>query len=184
MRQLPNLVTCIRILLTPWIVITLITGDCLRALQLSWIAGSTDFLDGLLARRMGGVSRTGAYLDPIADKILLTSLFLCFGFANLVPSWLVWLVVGRDLLILTMAGLGLLFTAVRDYPPSLSGKLCTALQILTALVIMTRCAFPDRVGTGAASAMVWATTAVTVWSGLTYVWRAILTLRRGSPATV
>src|SRR5688572_33215575 len=91
----PNLLTCVRIAMTPWIVVALVQGDCRKALWLSCIAGFTDAADGFLARRFGWSTRLGAYLDPIADKFLLTSLYVCFGIAGIVPGWIVWLVVGR-----------------------------------------------------------------------------------------
>ena len=94
--SLPNLLTCVRIALTPVIVFALIASNCRDAFWLSLFAGLTDAADGYLARRMGYETRIGAYLDPIADKVLLTALYLCFGVADLVPWWLVWLVVGRQ----------------------------------------------------------------------------------------
>src|SRR5688572_32039723 len=125
----PNLLTCARIVLTPWIILALMYRDCREALWLSCVAGFTDGADGFLARRFGSASRLGAYLDPIADKFLLTSLYISFGILRVVPGWLVWLVVGRDVLILLMSGAGLIFTERRDYPPTLWGKLSTVLQI-------------------------------------------------------
>ena len=125
----PNLLTCVRIAMTPWVVIALVQGDCLKALWLSCIAGFTDAADGFLARRFGWSTRLGAYLDPIADKFLLTSLYVCFGIARIVPGWVVWLVVGRDILILLLAAGGILFTSRRDFPPTVWGKLSTVIQI-------------------------------------------------------
>src|SRR5688572_31459886 len=113
----PNLLTCARIVLTPWIILALMYRDCREALWLSCMAGVTDAADGFLARRFGWASRLGAYLDPIADKFLLTSLYVCFGIAEIVPHGVVALVVGRDVLILLLAVAGILFTGRRDYPP-------------------------------------------------------------------
>lgn len=175
MSQLPNLITGVRILLTPWIVVALLRGDCRTALWVSLIAGSTDYVDGYAARRLGVSSRSGAYLDPIADKILLTSLYVCFGIADLIPDWLVWLVVGRDVLILTMVAVGLLFTTVRDYPPTFAGKLSTFLQIVTSVAILSRCAYPGVVPSLLHMGFIAATTVATTWSGFQYVWRAITT---------
>ena len=177
MNQLPNLITGVRIVLTPWIILSLLRGACPLALWLSLLAGSTDFFDGYAARRLQIESRSGAYLDPIADKLLLTSLYVCFGVANLIPDWLVWLVVGRDIIILTMVAFGLLFTAVRDYPPTFSGKLSTFLQIVTSVAILSRCAYPGVVPSPLQSALLIATTVVTAWSGVLYVWRGFTTLR-------
>jgi cardiolipin synthase len=167
-----NLVTCARMLMTPWIVVTLVQGDCRKALWLSCIAGFTDAVDGFLARRFGWVSRVGAYLDPIADKLLLTSLYICFGIAGLVPKALVWLVVGRDILIVLLVGAGILFTARREYPPTIWGKISTVLQIAGAVIFLSACGYPFS----AAAAISWhaqaAVALATAWSGVHYVFRA------------
>ena len=168
----PNLLTCARMVLTPWIIVALIYRDCREALWLSCVAGFTDGVDGFLARRFGWKSRLGAYLDPIADKFLLTSLYISFGIAGFVPEWLVWLVVGRDVLILLMTGAGLLFTNRRDYPPTLWGKISTAIQIAGAFIVLCSCAYPPFVPLSLSSAALLAVAAATAWSGAHYVWRA------------
>jgi cardiolipin synthase (CMP-forming) len=169
----PNLLTCARILLTPYIVFTLVRGDCRQALWLSCLAGATDAGDGFLARRFNWVTRIGAYLDPVADKFLLTALYICFAIAGLVNQALVWLVVGRDVLILLMASAGLLFTERRDYPPTVWGKLCTGLQIGGAVVFLSACAYPGSVAPGFYSITEGTIAAATAWSGVHYVWRAM-----------
>lgn len=179
MGQIPNLITAVRVLLTPWIVLDVLRGDCSRALLVTLIAGSTDFIDGVAARHFSSTSRAGAYLDPIADKLLLTSVYLCFSIANLAPDWLVWLIVGRDVLILTMVAFGLAFTEVRDYPPSIWGKASTVLQIGTVLVILARCAYAAEVPVSFASAAIWATAVATCCSGAHYAWRAVQTIAHG-----
>jgi cardiolipin synthase len=73
--SLPNLLTCVRIALTPVIVLALLANNCRNAFWLSLFAGLTDAADGYLARRLGHETRIGAYLDPIADKVLLTALY-------------------------------------------------------------------------------------------------------------
>jgi cardiolipin synthase len=159
--------------LTPWIIVALIYRDCREALWLSCVAGFTDGADGFLARRFGWKSRLGAYLDPIADKFLLTSLYISFGIAGLVPEWIVWLVVGRDALILLMAGAGLLFTNRRDYPPTLWGKISTVIQIAGAFIFLCSCAYPPLIPLSLSSAALLAVAAATAWSGGHYVWRAL-----------
>ncbi len=170
MHQIPNLLTGIRILLTPVIVYALMQGQCGRALAITALAGVSDAADGYLARRMGAETRAGAYLDPVADKLLLTSLYLSFGIAGLAPSWLVGLVVGRDALILLMAAVGWMFMAIRDFPPSVWGKVSTVIQIGAAIVFLTGCALP--LGQPLHDAAIWLTTAATAWSGLHYTWTA------------
>ena len=122
------------------------TNKCTQAFWLSLIAGFTDAADGYVARWMGEVTRIGAYLDPIADKVLMTALYVCFGIAGLAPGWLVWLVVGRDIMILSLAGGGLFWKGIRDFPPTVWGKLCTLLQIAASLGII--CGVRIRHGPG------------------------------------
>jgi cardiolipin synthase len=173
----PNLLTCARIMMTPWIVVVLVHGDCSKALWLSVIAGATDAADGFIARRFGWLSRVGAYLDPVADKFLLTSLYICFGIAGLVPPWIAWLVVGRDILILLLTGAGMLFTGRRDYPPSLWGKISTVLQIAGAVLFLSACAYPFPAAAAISGATQAAVAAATAWSGLHYVRRAVVWAR-------
>ena len=176
----PNLLTYIRIGLTPFIVLALMHGDCPRALVLSLIAGATDAGDGFLARRFGWSTRVGAYVDPIADKLLLTSLFVCFGIRGIVPEWLVWLVVGRDALILLLVAGGMAFTARREYPPTFWGKLSTAIQIAAALVFLSAC---DGAFATLTAATIWVVAAATAWSGIHYLGRAVRWAREPGMAT-
>ena len=95
------------------------------------------------ARKMGESSRTGAYLDPIADKILFSVIYFSLALAHAIPWWMVAMVFGRDLLILAMAAYGLLFTSIRKFPPSVWGKLSTFFQISAAMMVMcARAGFP------------------------------------------
>jgi cardiolipin synthase len=169
----PNILTCARFLLTPWIIASLVAADCSRAFWLSCIAGATDAADGFLARRFGWETRLGTYLDPIADKFLLTSLYLCFGFSQLAPMWLVALVVGRDILILVMAAAGLLFSARRDFPPTLWGKISTVLQIAGAVVFLGACTSPEVVPDGLIRLAEASVGIATAWSGIHYFLRAL-----------
>lgn len=136
MINFPNLLTAIRLALTPLIALALLDGKYGRALVLFFVAGVSDAFDGFLARKLGETTRFGAYLDPVADKILLASIYLSLGFAGAMPWWMVGIVFGRDLLILSMVAWGLLFTSVRRFPPSIWGKISTFLQILAALLAM------------------------------------------------
>ena len=173
--SLPNLLTCVRIALTPVIVFALIASNCRDAFWLSLFAGLTDAADGYLARRMGYETRIGAYLDPIADKVLLTALYFCFGVADLVPWWLVWLVVGRDLMILSLAAAGLLWKGIRDFPPTIWGKLSTLLQIATSLSVISGCAY--SLSPTIVNCFLYATAITTAWSGLHYLGRAVVSAR-------
>jgi cardiolipin synthase len=171
-RNLPNLLTGARLVLIPFIVQSLWYADYRRSVWLLWVAGVTDLLDGYLARRFQWTSRFGSYLDPIGDKLMLVSVYVTLGLSGTVPRWLMWLVLGRDALILTMVAIALLFTTVRSFPPSRWGKLSTVVQVMGALIIIaTRAYFPDR-SPLVEGIVVPATAVATVGSGLHYVWLA------------
>jgi cardiolipin synthase len=175
-RQLPNLLTWSRILLTPLCVYLLVSGRPGLALPVTIVTGLTDTADGYLARRLGARTRLGAWMDPIADKLLLTSLYISFGIVNAAPVWLVWLVVGRDILILAMVAAGLAFTRIRDFPPTLWGKISTTVQIAGVLVLLAVCA-GSSLAVQLQSITIWAVGTVTAWSGVHYIWRAFHMLR-------
>ncbi len=176
MGWLPNLITIARIVMTPFIIRDVLDGHCAIALPFAMIAGATDALDGYLARLLKSTSRTGAWLDPIADKFLLTGLYLSFGYAKLAPWSLVWLVVGRDILILAMVAAGLAFTSIRDFPPTLWGKISTVLQIAGALILLGSCSAIPGISTLVQTTLI-AVFVGTAWSGVHYVWRATVLLR-------
>ncbi len=164
-----NLLTTARIVATPFVIQAILHGFYTRALLLLAVAALTDFLDGAVARRFSLSSRAGAYLDPIADKLLLSGVFVALGAARLAPWWLIFLIFGRDLYILLGAGIILALTKVRGFPPSVWGKISTFVQIATALVcLVERPVFPP---------LLWPCAAFTVWSGIHYTVRSIITLR-------
>ena len=174
MFNLPNLFTLARLVLAPFIASDILRGHYGRAIILLFAAGFTDVIDGFLARRFEISTRVGAYFDPIADKILLSVIYISLGLAGAMPWWMVAVVFGRDLLILAMAGYGLLFTSLRKFPPSVWGKISTFFQIAAALVVMgARAGIPAPV-TLARSLMLVAT----VVSGLHYIWRGVVMFRK------
>jgi cardiolipin synthase len=136
MRWLPSALSVSRIFFTPPIAAAILAHEFSYAYLLCWIAGATDFFDGFLARRYRWESRTGAWLDAVSDKVLLSTIYVCFARTGVAPVWLVGLVLGRDVMILTLALAGLLFTTIRDFPPSVWGKLSTNVQIATAAAIL------------------------------------------------
>ncbi|HUA21674.1 MAG TPA: CDP-alcohol phosphatidyltransferase family protein [Bryobacteraceae bacterium] len=173
MFNLPNLFTLARLVLAPFVAFDILHGHYALALVLFFLAGVSDAIDGFLARRLDQSSRVGAYFDPLADKILLTVIYISLGIAGAVPWWMVAVVFSRDVLILAMAGYGLLFTSVRAFPPSIWGKISTFLQIAAALVVMgARAGIPAPVGFA-----LWLMVAGTTVSGLLYVWTGISQLR-------
>ena len=162
-----NLFTLLRLLLAPVVATDIIRGRWTRALIVLFVAGFTDVIDGFLARHAGKPTRVGAYFDPIADKILLIAIYVALGAAQAIPLWMVLLVFGRDLLILAMAGYGLAFTTIRQFPPSVWGKISTAVQIAFVLAVLLDIR-------SAAQVLLWAVAALTLWSGVDYARRAIL----------
>jgi cardiolipin synthase len=170
---LPNLFTLARLILAPFVVLAILNAHYGRAIVLFFAAGITDVIDGLLARRLGESTPAGAYFDPVADKILLSAIYIALGVVRAIPWWMVALVFARDILILAMAAYGLLFTSVRRFPPSVWGKISTFLQIGAALVVMgARDGIPAPVDLA-----LWLMVAGTAWSGVHYVWQGIHILR-------
>lgn len=169
--NLPNLLSLSRLLIAPFAVRAVLAGEYRTALAIFAVAAITDGLDGPLARRLGCSTRLGAYLDPIADKALLSGAYLALGFSGLAPWWLVGLVFGRDLLILALVGAAFLFTRYRDFPPSLWGKLSTAVQALVGVLLIVDRAFPAA--GFPPDPLLAAVAAATLWSGIHYLWRAV-----------
>jgi len=134
--NLPNLLTLIRILLIPVFVILIINQSFLWALIIFAIAGITDGIDGLIARITHQRTELGAYLDPIADKLLLSAGFVTLAIIGMLPSWLAVIVIARDMIIL----LGILVMILTHIPPKIDpswmGKLTTSLQISTILLVL------------------------------------------------
>ncbi len=178
MKILPNLITAIRFVLTPVIVLAILRGEWNQAFWISIAAGITDILDGLAARGLHVSSRIGSYLDPIADKLLLTLIYLAFGIALAIPWWMVALILGRDLFIVAMAAYGYFFTTVRDFPPTVWGKLSTFVQIIAALAVMN-----NRGGSSIpAGPFLWTMIVTTAWSGIHYGWRGLKMLHAARAA--
>jgi cardiolipin synthase len=130
--NLPNLLTIGRILLAPFIIWLIISGEMLGAFIAFLVAGVSDGVDGFLAKRWSQVTALGAHLDPLADKLLLVSIYVALGVGSHLPPWLVILVVSRDLLILG----GLMVAWVMHRPmaikPLIISKVNTFAQILLA----------------------------------------------------
>ena len=130
MKHLPNVLTAARIVATPYLFWLTWQRDYTPVIWLFIAIGLTDIADGFLARHFHASSRVGAYLDPIADKLLLSGMFLTLLLARLMEPWLAFLVLGRDVLILVAAAGFYLAKRRRDFPPSVWGKASTFAQIL------------------------------------------------------
>lgn len=137
---LPNFITLIRMAIVPFVVLAIYEGDFLLALWILIVAGLTDSLDGYLARRFNMNSVVGAYLDPIADKMLLTAAYVSLtipqGQDVVIPLWLAILALFRDFLILFMAAVLYLVEGIRSFPPSILGKLTTLMHVVTVAVVL------------------------------------------------
>jgi len=171
--NLPNLLTLLRLLMAPLVIEAILQGRHLLALALFAGAAFTDYLDGAAARHFKTSTQAGAYLDPIADKCLLSGAFLALAAAHIVPWWLVAIIFGRDLYILLGAVIVMFLTPVRRLPPSVWGKLSTFVQIVTATAWMARDAFPSQPLDSFALLTIWPCAVCTVWSGLHYTWRGL-----------
>jgi len=171
--NVPNLFTLLRLLLVPFVILAILAGNHERALVLFACAAVTDIMDGATARYFGMTTQTGAYLDPIADKCLLSGVFLALAGARLVPLWFVAVIFGRDLYILFGAGFLLWLTPLRSFPPTVWGKASTFVQVVTAVVWMARNVLPFPILEALAAAIVWPCAGFTLWSGLHYTWRGV-----------
>jgi cardiolipin synthase (CMP-forming) len=170
--NLANCFTILRLLLTPVVIAAILEGRHRTALTLFFFAAVTDVLDGWAARRTMSTA-AGAYFDPIADKFLMSGVFLALAAAGLAPWWVVAVVLGRDVYILLGAAVFLVFTSVRKFPPSIWGKASTFVQIVTVTCWMTRNAFPTPALRAIGVGVLWPCVAATVWSGVHYTWRGV-----------
>ncbi len=136
LRALPNQLTLLRLSIIPFLALAILDAHYHRALVLLVIAGLSDGLDGFLARRFGLRTQLGAYLDPIADKLLLSTLFLVLTHMGLVPLHITLMVFSRDLGILIVAALLYNTVNMRDFSPSIFGKANTLAQIMAVTAVV------------------------------------------------
>ena len=166
--NLPNILTLIRVLLIPFFVIFIINKNFQWAFFAFAIAGITDGVDGLLARITHQRTELGAYLDPIADKLLLSSAFISLAIIEFLPSWLVVIVITRDVIILV----GFLVMWLTNYHPeinpSLLSKMTTAFQIITILLVLMIGYSPTFQQLSVIA--IYSTAILTILSGLHYIY--------------
>ena len=132
----PNQLTMLRMVFVPFIVIELVEGRYLWALILFVIAGFSDGLDGLLARKLHQQTLLGQYLDPIADKLLLSTLFLVLSILHKIPWKFTVLVFSRDALILAASTVLFAIAGLRDFRPSIFGKANTFAQVAAVFFVL------------------------------------------------
>lgn len=169
-RDIPNIITILRILLVIPIMVLLIREEYRTVLVFFAIAGLSDGLDGFLARRYQWRTELGAILDPLADKFLLVGVYLMLGWSGLVPFWLMGLVILRDVVIISGALAYSRFCRELSIEPSAISKLNTLLQILLGLAVIVG-ASGLALPSWSLSALIVLVALTTVWSGADYVWR-------------
>ena len=136
-----NQLTLLRIVFVPVFIILLVYDQLGWALTIFLAAGITDVLDGIIARRFGQKTRIGAFLDPIADKLLMTSSVVILSLPqmelpNPIPRWLMIIVISRDVFIMLFTAVLILISGFRIFPPSPYGKANTVLQVLTVFAVL------------------------------------------------
>jgi cardiolipin synthase (CMP-forming) len=139
--NLPNLITIGRILLVPVVVWAIGSRQMQIAFLVFLIAGVSDAIDGFLAKRFGMTSDLGAHLDPLADKVLIVSIYVALGVTEAVPRWIVILVVSRDILIVGGVMLAWFLGKPMQVRPVLVSKLNTVAQIIFACLVLGSLAF-------------------------------------------
>ena len=164
----PNQLTFLRLGFLPFFIISIHYRRYEYALAVLIIAALTDALDGLLARTLNQKTALGAYLDPIADKLLLSSSFVVLAMNRQISWWLATMVLSRDILILMTAAVILVVVGYRPFPPSVYGKLTTALQIMlvfaVVLLAVTQWPWLHQFRNG----LVWMVAPLTVFTGFHY----------------
>jgi cardiolipin synthase len=170
-----NQVTLLRMLLIPAFVILVVYGYLGWALLVFVIAGATDAVDGLIARRAGQKTSLGAWLDPMADKLLLVTTFVVLtipglNLANRLPLWLTICIISRDVVIVATVAIVNLAIGPRTFRPSIYGKIATATYIITAVAAMLF----NYLGYHSAvvDLGVWLSLAITLVSAFHYIWHA------------
>jgi cardiolipin synthase len=170
MITLPNLITLARLFAVPLAVWLILQREMALAFWLFVAAGISDAVDGFIAKRFGARSRVGAVLDPVADKALLVSVYVTLGATGFLPSWLVILVVFRDVLI--VGGVLTLYVLGQEPPirPLFVSKANTAMQILLAATVLLNAAYGVP-ASGVVAVLLWITAVTTLASGAAYVAR-------------
>ncbi len=168
---IPNLLSIIRLFITPAFVVAFFSEEFFLALVLFVVAGITDALDGFLARILKQRSRLGAMIDPLADKFLILTAMVCLGIQGWVPFWLIVVVISRDIIII--GGLFVLHifgvNVKNKIDPTIDSKLNTLFQIILLLVAMAGHTFEMYAFILMASILVYLVGFLTVFSGIRYV---------------
>lgn len=177
--NIPNFLSLLRIILVPVIVIFLIQDSYAKALIVFTIAGLTDALDGTLARLLNKQTELGAFLDPLADKILLSTSFIALSIFGLIPSWLTVIVISRDFIILLGIMILSMMSVTYEIKPVFVSKITTALQIGTVFFALFLKSFTsDIISHDLIIILSWLTASFTIISGVLYIFKGIKFLNR------
>ena len=164
----PNQITLLRLGFLPFFLILISYERYRWALLILVLAALTDAIDGLLARRLNQRSAVGAYLDPIADKLLLSSSFVALTFKKKLAWWLTILILSRDISILAVGAVIILISGYRPFPPTIYGKLTTFFQIVLVFAVVLAAAFPAPWFSPLRRGLILIVAALTVISGFNY----------------
>jgi cardiolipin synthase len=172
--SLPNLLSLLRMALVPLFIIAITRGAALEALLIFVLAGVTDACDGFIARFWNQQTALGAYLDPAADKLLLTSAYVtltieAFNPALTIPLWVTILVIARDVLIVVAAFSLSMAVGIKSFPPALISKLTTMMQVVAVVLVLVHLVWPGEPLRTVALISIYLVAALTVASGLNYV---------------
>jgi cardiolipin synthase (CMP-forming) len=176
----PNQITFLRLGFLPIFLILISYEQYRWGLLVLVVAGLSDGIDGLLARKLNQRSSLGAYLDPIADKLLLSSSFIILAFKKQIAWWLTIIVFSRDVLILMVAVVILFISGYQPFPPSIYGKLTTACQIVLVFTVVLGAAYPSLHLAMLIRVLIYSATTFSVVSGFHY---SFSTTRRLSSST-
>lgn len=172
--SLPNLLSLLRMGLVPLFIIAITRGAALEALLLFALAGVTDAFDGFIARFWNQRTALGAYLDPAADKLLLTSAYVtltieAFNPLLTIPLWVTILVIARDVLIVVAVFSLSMAVGIKSFPPALISKLTTAMQVVAVVLVLIHLVWPGEPLYSVALGAIYLVAALTVASGLNYI---------------
>ena len=181
---IPNFLSLARMGLIPLFIIAVIDGESVKALLIFAVAGLTDALDGAIARFWNQESPLGAYLDPIADKLLLTSAYIVLSFPRLnpgaeIPIWVTVLVIARDVLMVAVALILYLAAGIKKFPPTVLGKINTLFQVMAVVLVLVSPLVAQL--EPVASWVLIVVGGLTVVSGLNYVYLYSLTPQAQQP---
>jgi cardiolipin synthase len=164
----PNQLTLLRMIFLPFIVINIVKHDFKWALALFVLAGMSDGLDGLLARTLHQQTMLGQYLDPIADKLLMSTMFLVLSIEHMIPWKYTIVVFSRDISILLISGVLFMIAGLRNFRPSIFGKANTFAQVSAVFFVMLLLVIPQRWVSIAATTFLRATFLFTIVSAVHY----------------